>query len=217
MQAEAQYYFKKQKMIYSFKNPLPIVVLISGNGSNLQAIIDAIAAKQLPAKICAVISNHVDAYGLERARRASIPTHILSNADFKNPKEYDDELQKIIEHYQPALIVLAGFMRILTPTFVNHFVGKIINIHPSLLPKYRGLNTHQRVLTDKEREHGVTVHFVTADLDAGPIIAQEKIDIDDDDTAASLKEKIHKIEHQLYPKVIRLIAEDKINLKHPSI
>lgn len=203
---------KSQSAIRNPQSPFPIVILISGNGSNLQAIIDAIAKKELPAKICAVISNRAEAYGLERAQRANIPTHVLANKDYKNNQEYDAALQKIIDQYQPELIVLAGFMRILTREFVLHYFGKIINIHPSLLPKYTGLHTHQRVIESGDKEHGVTIHFVTEDLDAGPIIAQEKILVAKDDTAESLKEKIHKLEHQLYPRVIKLFAEGKMGL-----
>lgn len=190
-----------------------IVVLISGNGSNLQAIIDAIAAKKLSANISAVISNRADAFGLERAKKANIPIHVLPNKDFKSTNDYDKALQQCIDQYQPQLIVLAGFIRILGKDFVKHYYGKIINIHPSLLPKYTGLNTHQRVLDAKEKEHGVSIHFVTEDLDSGPIIAQAKLIIEPNDTAETLKHKIHQLEHLLYPQVIQQFSEGKIRLE----
>ena len=189
---------------------LPIIVLISGTGSNLQAIIDAINQQQLTAEICTVISNRADAYGLERAKKYNIPTHVLLNSAYNDKHSYDAALKKIIDIYQPALIILAGFMRILTPEFVNQFQDKIINIHPSLLPKYPGLHTHERVIQAGDKEHGVTVHWVTANLDAGPIIAQAKIAVDPSDTPETLKAKIHREEHKLYPQVIQLIAERKI-------
>jgi phosphoribosylglycinamide formyltransferase-1 len=189
---------------------LPIVILISGKGSNLQAIIDAINAQQLDAEIRAVISNRADAYGLERAKQANIPTQVLLNSVAISKQNYDHELQKIIDSYQPALIILAGFMRILTPEFVRHFSGKIINIHPSLLPNYPGLHTHQRVIQAGDKEHGVTVHWVTDDLDAGPIIAQVKIPVDPADTPETLKAKIHREEHKLYPQMIQWVADGKL-------
>lgn len=196
-------------MKYQQNNPLKLVVLISGNGSNLQAIIDAIA-NGLPAKIMSVISNRADAFGLERAQQANIATHVISTKDFPDAANYDTELQKVIENYHPDLIILAGFMRILTAPLVQHFRGKILNIHPSLLPKYRGLHTHQRALEAGDAVHGVTVHFVTEELDGGPIIAQREIKIASEDTAETLKQKIHLIEHRLYPEVINWFAEGKI-------
>lgn len=195
----------------------PLVILISGNGSNLQAIIDAINQQQLTAKIRAVISNRADAYGLERAKKYNIPTHVLLNSAYNDKHNYDAALKKIIDEYQPALIILAGFMRILTPEFVNHFQGKIVNIHPSLLPKYPGLHTHEKAIQAGDKEHGVTVHWVTESLDAGPIIAQVKIAVDPSDTPETLKAKIHREEHKLYPQVIQLIAEGKlVSEKNPS-
>lgn len=191
-------------------NPFRLVILISGFGSNLQAIIDAIKNQKLPVTISAVISNRSDAYGLQRAAQAKIPTHIFLKTDYSNAAEYDSALQNCIDQYQPDLVVLAGFMRILTPKLVNHFAGRIVNIHPSLLPKYQGLNTHARVLAGKETEHGVTVHFVTEELDGGPIIMQKNIAIYSDDTVETLQEKIHQLEHELYPLVIKMIAEKKV-------
>lgn len=191
-------------------NKLSLVILISGNGSNLQAIIDAISNQQLDAEIRAVISNRADAYGLERAKKANIPVQVLLSSATLDKKSYDVELQKIIDRYRPTLIILAGFMRILTPEFVRHFFGKIINIHPSLLPKYPGLHTHEKVIQAGDKDHGVTVHWVTEDLDAGPVIAQVKIAVDPSDTSETLKAKIHQEEHKLYPQVIQWIAEGKL-------
>jgi len=184
-----------------------IIVLISGHGSNLQAIIDAITHKKVAAEIAAVISSCKDAYGLRRAIQANIPQHVISKHDHPDPERYDTALAEIINRYHADLIVLAGYMRILTPAFVQRFQGKIINIHPSLLPKYRGLNTHQRVLDAGETEHGVTIHYVTDNLDAGPIIAQQALTIKPGETAAELKQRIQAIEHQLYPQVIAQLAQ----------
>ena len=150
---------------------LPIVVLITGNGSNLQAIIDA-SQQGLPVKIEAVISNRADAHGLARAAHAGIPAVVLDHTQFTSREAYDEALQQKIDSFQPQLVVLAGFMRILTNNFVRHYEGRLINIHPSLLPKFRGLNTHQRALDAGEQEHGATVHFVTPELDGGPAVLQ---------------------------------------------
>lgn len=178
------------------------IVLISGNGSNLQAIIDAIQKGKIKAEISLVISNKADAYGLERAKKANVPWKVISAKEFQNREDYDLHLQKVIDQYQPDLIVLAGFMRILTEGFVKHFTGKLINIHPSLLPKYKGLNTHARVLASGDHIHGITVHYVTADLDSGPIIKQAEITVSKNDTVETLEARIHKLEHQIYPEVI---------------
>lgn len=188
---------------------LRLVVLISGNGSNLQAIIDDIDNNSLPAQIVAVISNKPDAYGLERAKKAGIEQQILSHKDFDSREHYDLALKELIDQYQPDLIILAGFMRILSNEFVHHYLNKMMNIHPSLLPKYKGLNTHQRVLDAGDKEHGCSVHFVTPELDDGPVILQAKITVDDNDTAESLAKKIHQQEHIIYPKAIRMFALDK--------
>ena len=188
-----------------------IIILISGNGSNLQAIIDA----GIP--IAGVISNNPDAYGLTRAQDAQIPTAIVNHKDHPTRDDFDQKLMAVIDSFTPGLIVLAGFMRILTPEFVRHYYGKLINIHPSLLPKYKGLHTHQRVLADKESEHGVSVHFVTDDLDGGPIIAQAKLTVLPDDTETSLEQRIHRIEHKLYPYVIKQISGDHIKLTQDNV
>lgn len=183
---------------------MSIVVLISGNGSNLQAIIDA----NIP--IAAVISNKADAYGLTRAKKANIPTHVIDHTHFDSREDFDAELQACIDQYHPELVVLAGFMRILTPGFVQHYTGTLINIHPSLLPKYRGCHTHRRALEAGDKTHGISVHYVTETLDGGPVIAQASLAIQPDDTEISLKSRIQHLEHQLYPHIIELICAKRI-------
>lgn len=189
-----------------------IVVLISGNGSNLQAIIDAIEQQQWPIKITAVISDQHNAYGLERAKKANIPQVVISKHDYPNREDYDKTLLRIIDDYDPDLIVLAGFMRILSTNFVSYFYGRLINIHPSLLPKYKGLNTHQRVLDAGDNQHGITVHYVAPKLDSGPIIAQMQLTVEPDQTAEQLQQRIHQLEHSLYPMVIHWFAEKRLHL-----
>ena len=190
--------------------PLRLVVLISGNGSNLQAIIDSIENQNLPAQIVAVISNKADAYGLERAKKAGIEQHVLSHQNFKSREDFDIALKKLIDSFQPDLIILAGFMRILSNEFVNHYLHKMMNIHPSLLPKYKGLDTHQRAIDAGDKEHGCSVHFVTPELDDGPVILQASVAIEENDNAETLAARVHEQEHQIYPKAIRLFAEKKI-------
>ena len=194
-------------------SPLRLVVLISGNGSNLQAIIDDIANNNLPAQVVAVISNKADAYGLERAKKAGIEQCILSHKDYSDRQQYDIALKELIDSYHPDLIILAGFMRILSNEFVEHFLNKMMNIHPSLLPKYKGLNTHQRAIDAGDKKHGCSVHFVTPELDDGPVILQATVDIEENDTAETLAARVHEQEHKIYPEAIRLFAENKINLK----
>jgi len=191
-------------------SPLRLVVLISGNGSNLQAIIDEITNHNLPAQIVAVISNKADAYGLERAKKANIEQRVLSHRDYDDRQQYDLALKKLIDGYQPDLIILAGFMRILSNEFVEHYSHKMMNIHPSLLPKYKGLNTHQRAIDAGDKEHGCSVHFVTPQLDDGPVILQARVEIKDDDSADTLATRVHEQEHKIYPQAIRLFAENKI-------
>lgn len=194
------------------KTPLNIAVLISGNGSNLQALIDAIDSNQLQAKISVVISNNISAYGIQRANQAGIPTIILLAKDYSSRKNYDIALRETVAPYQPDLILLAGFMHILGHDFLEPFQDKILNIHPSLLPSYPGLNTHQQVLTDKKSEHGCSIHFATADLDAGPLIAQAVIAVTSDDNLETVKNKVHKAEHFLYPTVANWFAQRRIAL-----
>lgn len=176
-----------------------IVVLISGSGSNLQALIDAQQAGQIPAKIAGVLSNRADAFGLERARQANIPVCVIDHKEFTDRESFDQKMVEAIDGWQPDLVILAGFMRILTDDFVRHYDGKLLNIHPSLLPKYKGLNTHQRAIEAGETHHGCSVHFVTPELDSGQIIAQARIAIEPADSSESLAAKVQKLEHQLYP------------------
>ena len=186
-----------------------LVVLISGNGSNLQAIIDDIANNNLPAQVVAVISNKADAYGLERAKQAGIEQRVLSHKNYDSREQFDIALKDLIDSFQPDLVILAGFMRILSNEFVEHYLNKMMNIHPSLLPKYKGLNTHQRAIDAGDKEHGCSVHFVTPELDDGPVILQAKVAIKENDTAETLAARVHEQEHIIYPNAIRLFAEEK--------
>jgi phosphoribosylglycinamide formyltransferase-1 len=183
-----------------------IVVLISGNGSNLQAIIDS----EMPIVISAVISSQASAYGLERAHNAGIPTHVVAQQDFPSQQLFDRTLIATIERYQPQLIVLAGYMRRLSPHFVEHYSGKILNIHPSLLPKYPGLHTHRRVLEAGDQQHGVTIHIVNEELDCGPIICQATLPILPEDNEVTLRQRAQQLEHQMYPKVLQWFAEKRL-------
>lgn len=175
-----------------------VVVLISGSGSNLQAIIDA-ATNACSYTVRGVISNRKDAFGLTRAAQAGIPTALVEHRDFPDRESFDEQLIRQIDTWQADLVVLAGFMRILTDRFVRHYSGRLINIHPSLLPKYKGLHTHQRAIDANESEHGCTVHFVCEELDAGAPILQAATPILSGDTPDSLQQRIHKLEHKIYP------------------
>jgi phosphoribosylglycinamide formyltransferase-1 len=188
------------------------VVLISGNGTNLQAIIDA-AQNDLPIEIRAVISNRPAVHGLKRAEQAGIETAILDHKAYPDRESYDLALMDLVDRYAPGLIALAGFMRVLTTGFVRHYAGRLINIHPSLLPKYRGLNTHQRALDANERSHGASVHFVTDELDGGPLIVQAQVRVMEEDNAESLGDRVLQKEHQIYPLVIRWFAENRLSLE----
>jgi len=188
------------------------VVLISGSGSNLQALIDAEQKNELSGKITAVISNRPDAFGLERARRAGIKTQVVDHKNFADRENYDRALAEAIDQYQPDLVVLAGFMRILTADFVNHYDGRMLNIHPSLLPKYRGLNTHQRAIDDGETHHGVSVHFVTPELDGGPVIIQAPVELLENDDKTSLAERVQTQEHLIYPLAVKWFCQKRISL-----
>ena len=188
------------------------VILISGNGSNLQSIIDH--ADKIDLQISAVISNRDNAFGLQRAQSANINTYFVDSKIFNSRDAFDNELISIINKLNIELIILAGYMRILTPLFINHFSGKILNIHPSLLPKYPGLNTHHRAIDACDKEHGATVHFVTEKLDEGPIISQETVQVDTTDTEKSLAKKVLEREHILYPKVIHWYTQRRLILKN---
>ena len=191
------------------------VILISGNGSNLQSIIDQ--AVSIDLQISAVISNEKHAYGLERAKAAGIKTYFVDSKKFYERVDFDQELVKIIDSLNVELIVLAGFMRILSTLFINHFSGKVLNIHPSLLPKYPGLDTHQRAINASDKQHGATVHFVTREIDGGPIISQEVVNVDSHDTKTSLAKKVLKKEHILYPKVIHWYTQNRLKLENESL
>ena len=190
------------------------VVLISGNGSNLQSIINH--ADRIDLQISAVISNNKKAFGLKRAESANIDTYFLDPEIFNTSYSFDNELISIINRLGVELIILAGYMKILSSLFVHHFSGKILNIHPSLLPKYPGLNTHQRAIKASDKLHGVSVHFVTEKLDGGPIISQEVVNIDSNDTKSSLAKKVLEKEHILYPKVIHWYTQNRLKLKNDS-
>ena len=232
--------------------PLRIVALISGNGSNLQAIIEAVEQQALPARICAVISNNPHAPGLDHAHAAGIPTLALDHKIFSDRTAFDAALQDAIERFTPQLVVLAGFMRILGPAFTAHYEGRMLNIHPSLLPAFTGLNTHQRALEARitaasgirppwmsevskmqehffdlplaaltepfagalpcATEHGASVHFVTRELDGGPVIIQARVPILDSDTIKTLAQRVLNAEHCIYPLAIRWFAEGRLQL-----
>ncbi|MBV1787554.1 phosphoribosylglycinamide formyltransferase [Marinobacterium sp. D7] len=189
-----------------------IVVLISGSGSNLQAIIDSIAAGGIAGRIAAVISNRADAYGLTRASNAGIETRVLNHKLYADREAFDRALQEAIDAYQPDLVVLAGFMRILTPDFVRHYAGRLFNIHPSLLPRHKGLHTHQRALEAGDREHGCTVHFVTEELDGGPLVVQAPIPVLPEDNAESLQQRVHALEHKIYPLAVAWFCARRLEL-----
>lgn len=189
-----------------------IVVLISGRGSNLSAILAAAAAPDYPAAVVAVIANKADASGLQLARAAGIATEVVPSQGITDRDVYDRGLRAVIDRFQPDLIVLAGFMRILTAEFVQHYAGRMINIHPSLLPAFTGMHTHQRAIEAGVRLHGCTVHFVTPVLDHGPIIAQAAVPVLGHDDAGSLAKRVLDQEHRLYPMVVRWFAEGRLQL-----
>jgi len=186
------------------------VILISGNGSNLQSIIDN--ADRIDLQISCVISNNKSAFGLKRAESSKIQTAIIEPELYNSKEAFDKELISMIQQYGVELIILAGYMRVLTPKFVSHYFGKILNIHPSLLPKFSGLNTHQRAIDASEKVHGVSVHFVTKELDGGPIISQESVNIEAKDTAKTLSDKVLKKEHTIFPKVIHWYTQRRLKL-----
>lgn len=188
-----------------------IVALISGSGSNLQAFIDTLHGQQ--ADIVAVISNRADAFGLERADRAGIPSAVLDHREFADRASYDQALAALIDSHAPDLVILAGFMRILTAGFVQRYQGRLLNIHPSLLPKYTGLHTHRRALEAGDSEHGATVHFVTEELDGGPAIMQSHVPVLADDTADTLAARVRDTEHRLYPLAAMLYVSGRLRLE----
>ena len=189
-----------------------VVVLLSGTGSNLQALIDSDDVKASPATIRAVISNRADAYGLQRAKDAGIATRVLDHKAFEGREAFDAALIQVIDEFKPQLVVLAGFMRILSADFVRHYQGRLLNIHPSLLPKYKGLHTHQRALEAGDSEHGCSVHFVTEELDGGPLVVQAVRPVESDDSPHSLAQRVHTQEHLIYPLAVRWFAEGRLSL-----
>ncbi len=197
-------------------HPLRLVVLISGGGTNLQAIIDA-AADDLPAEVAAVISNVPEVFGLERARRANIPTEIVDHRLYHSREQFDAALIECIDSYRPDLLILAGFMRILTPAFVQHYQGRMLNIHPSLLPRLQGLHTHQRALQEGHEQHGASVHFVTEELDGGPVVLQASVPVKADDTPQTLAARVLEKEHIIYPLVIRWFAEGRLKYDRDQV
>lgn len=186
------------------------VILISGSGTNLQSFIDKVEAGELDLELCLVFSNRPDAFGLQRAKKAGIPTACIEHGDFPDRESFDRAVAAVIDEHVPDLIVLAGFMRILSPWFVQRYEGKVLNIHPALLPKYPGLNTHQRALDAGDEWHGSTVHFVTEELDGGPVIAQVRVPVLPDDDVATLAARVLREEHRLYPQTLRWLAEGRV-------
>ena len=194
------------------KAPIRVVVFASGNGSNLQVIIDQAKSGELSVNVVAVVSDHEDAYALERARKENIQTIFMNPKIYPDRIAYDAALRRRLEELNPDLIVLAGFMRILSAEFVSSFENRVMNIHPSLLPKYKGLNTHARVLAAGDRYHGATVHFVTEKLDDGPIIIQKKISVLPTDSVYELEQRVHECEYEIYPRAIQWFADGRINV-----
>ena len=188
-----------------------VVVLVSGNGSNLQAILDTCQDRHSGFNVVAVISNEANAYALIRAKRAGVATHVVSHRHYASRDDFDAALHETIERYTPDLVVLAGFMRILGKRLVTAYADRIMNIHPSLLPAYPGLNTHARAIADGAVEHGASVHFVTAELDAGPVIIQARVDISPGDTPDQLARRVHLVEHEIYPRAIQWFAEGRLS------
>jgi phosphoribosylglycinamide formyltransferase 1 len=194
-----------------------IVILISGRGSNMEAIVRACQHEAWPARIAAVISNKPDAGGLDFAQAHGIPTAVVPNKNFATREAFDAALQETVDGFAPDLVVLAGFMRILTPGFVEHYAGRMLNIHPSLLPLFPGLHTHRQALAAGVLEHGATVHFVTAELDHGPAVLQARIDVRPGDTEDTLATRLLEQEHVIYPKAVRLFVEDRLSIEDGNV
>jgi len=193
-----------------------LAVLISGNGSNLQALIDAAAGGTLKAEICVVVSNRAQAFGLERAQRANIPDHVIAHSEFDDRAAFDHALLNLLDGYAPDLIALAGFMRVLGSEFVQHYAGRIINVHPSLLPEFPGLDTHERALRAGVSEHGASIHFVTEALDAGPVIVQGKVAVREGETGTQLAERVHAVEHRIYAAAVAWFAQGRLSYRDGS-
>lgn len=193
------------------------VVLISGGGSNLQAFIDQIEAGELDLNIRLVISNVPAAYGLQRAQLAGIANICIDHRDFADRLSFDQALMTQIDQIEPDVVILAGFMRILTPEFVNQYVNRLVNIHPSLLPKFTGVDTHRRAIDAGEQWHGASIHFVIPELDAGPVILQGRLAINANDTPETLQQRIHKIEHILYPMALKWFCQGRLQVKDGEV
>jgi phosphoribosylglycinamide formyltransferase-1 len=194
-----------------------IVILISGRGSNMEAIVRALQAERWPARIAAVISNRADAPGLAFAAAHGIATAVVANKEYASRAEFDAALQDVIDGYAPDLVVLAGFMRILTEAFVTHYDGRMLNIHPSLLPLFPGLATHAQALAAGVREHGATVHFVTPELDHGPAVLQASVPVLPEDTVETLSARVLEQEHVIYPRAVRWFVEDRLTLAQGTV
>ncbi|CAJ0992210.1 phosphoribosylglycinamide formyltransferase [Pantoea sp. Nvir] len=190
-----------------------MVILISGNGSNLQSILEACESRRIKGSVSAVFSNKANAYGLSRARAAGVPTHVLSVSDFSDRESFDLQLIKMIEAYTPDLVVLAGYMLILSSAFVSHYQDRLLNIHPSLLPKYPGLHTHRQALKNGDTEHGTSVHFVTNKLDEGPIVFQAKVPIFPSDDEKAIAVRVKHQEHAIYPLVLSWFIEGRLTMR----
>jgi phosphoribosylglycinamide formyltransferase-1 len=194
-----------------------IVILISGRGSNMEAVVQAAQAEQWPARVVAVISNRADASGLAFAAAQGIKTAVVANKDYASRAEFDAALQTVIDGYAPDLVVLAGFMRILTEQFVAHYAGRMLNIHPSLLPLFPGLATHAQALAAGVAQHGATVHFVTAELDHGPMVLQAAVPVLPDDTVETLSARVLEQEHVIYPRAVRWFVEGRLTIAQGAV
>lgn len=199
------------------KDLMGIVILISGRGSNMQAIVEAAKQKAIPVDVRAVISNDPAAAGLEYAQQNGIETYALDHRQFESREAFDLELMRLIDQHQPELVVLAGFMRILGREFVDHYAGRLINIHPALLPAFPGLNTHARAIAEGAIRHGATVHFVTHDVDVGPIIVQAAVDVSADDTPDALAARVLEQEHRIYPMAVGWFAENRLTIRDGKV
>ena len=193
--------------------PAAVVILISGRGTNLQAILDAIRAATLPIVIRAVISNNPEAEGLRHARAAGVPTEIIDHRAYSERAQFDAALMQAIDRHAPQLVLLAGFMRILGDAFIRHYAGRLLNIHPSLLPDFKGVNTHARALAAGARQHGASVHFVTSDLDGGPVIVQASVPVRADDNAATLGARVLEQEHRIFALAIRWCVAGRLTIR----
>lgn len=189
-----------------------IVILISGTGSNMVTIANQVQSGEIPGLVAAVISNRPEAAGIQHAQDRNLPTEILDHKNFATREDFDIALIPLIDQYQPDIVVLAGFMRILSADFVRHYQGRMLNIHPSLLPRYQGLNTHQRAIEAGDTEHGVSVHFVTEELDGGPVVIQAIVPIDSNDDAQSLQRKVQTQEHVIYPVAVKWFVEGRLKM-----